>query len=37
MKRYFVVNEFFGVRIYDSKYKKEYYYNNQVADLIKKC
>lgn len=36
MKRYFIVNEFFGIRVYDSKLKKEYYYEHSVSEQIKK-
>ncbi len=36
MKRYFIVNEYFGSRVYDSKNKKEYYYDKQASEQIKK-
>lgn len=36
MKRYFIVKEYFGIRVYDTKYKKEYYFNNNVAKEIEK-
>lgn len=36
MKRYFVVEEFFGIRVYDSKLKKENYYTNEERDSILK-
>lgn len=36
MKRYFVVNEFFGIRLYDSKTKVEQYYTKEETELIKK-
>lgn len=36
MKRYFVVEEFFGIRIYDAKLKKEFYYDEQTGDNVKK-
>lgn len=35
MKRYFIVEEYFGFRIYDSKMKKEYYFNSENQDQIK--
>lgn len=35
MKRYFIVNEFFGSRVYDSIEKKEKYYNTEETKLIK--
>lgn len=36
MKRYFIVNEFFGIRVYDSKEKKELYYHCDESKNIKK-
>jgi len=36
MKRYYIVNEYFGIRVYDSKNKKEYYYDKQSSSQIKK-
>ena len=36
MNRYFIVEEFFGIRVYDSKLKKEYYYDTKTGDSIKK-
>ena len=36
MKRYFIVNEYFGSRVYDSKNKKEYYYDKTTSEQIKK-
>lgn len=35
MKRYTIVNEYFGIRVYDSKNKKEYYYDREIKDKIK--
>lgn len=39
MKRYYIVNEFFGIRVYDSINKKEYYYDtkaeNQIKEMLK--
>ncbi len=35
MKRYFLVNEYFGIRVYDSKYKKEYYFEFKDSKKIK--
>lgn len=35
MKRYFIVEEYFGIRVYDSKTKKEYYFNLDEEDKIK--
>lgn len=35
MKRYFVVNEYFGLRVYDSKEKKEYYFDSKDSKKIK--
>ena len=35
MKRYFIVEEFFGIRVYDSKLKKEYYYDKHISESIK--
>lgn len=35
MKRYFLVEEFFGIRVYDSKLKKEYYYDFNTSENIK--
>ena len=35
MKRYFIVEEYFGIRVYDSKKMKEYYYNGKIQDQIK--
>lgn len=34
MKRYFVVNEFFGKRVYDSILKKEYYYTDDEFKIF---
>lgn len=34
MKRYFLVKEFFGIRVYDSKLKKEYYFDKTEQDKI---
>lgn len=34
MKRFFIVKEYFGIRVYDSVSKKEFYYNNDVAEDI---
>lgn len=36
MKRYFIVEEFFGIKVYDSKLKKEYYFDKNDAVNIKK-
>ena len=36
MKRFFIVDEFFGIRVYDSKLKKEYYYDKKAENQIKK-
>ncbi len=36
MQRYFIVEEYFGIRVYDSKMKKEFYYDKNVANQIKK-
>lgn len=36
MKRYFIVEEFFGIKVYDSKLKKEYYFDKNDAANIKK-
>ena len=36
MKRYFIVQEYFGIRLYDSKLKKEYYYDYNQAEIVKK-
>ncbi len=30
MKRYFIVEEYFGIRVYDSKLKKEYYFDKNL-------
>lgn len=35
MKRYFIVQEYFGIRVYDSKEKKEYYYDKEIENQIK--
>lgn len=35
MKRYFVVNEYFGIRVYDSKRKREYYFDSKESKKIK--
>ena len=35
MKRYFIVNEFFGLRVYDSEHKKETYFPKTVANQVK--
>ena len=35
-KRYFIVNEFFGIRVYDSVDKTELYFDKENADRIKK-
>lgn len=35
MKRYFIVNEYFGIRVYDSKRKKEMYFNTKESKKIK--
>ena len=35
MKRYFIVNEFFGIRVYDSIKKKEFYFAKEEEDKIK--
>ncbi len=35
MKRYFIVNEYFGIRVYDSKTKKESYFNSKESEKIK--
>lgn len=35
MKRYFIVEEFFGIRVYDSVLKKEYYFDSKEEDKIK--
>jgi len=35
MKRYFIVNEYFGVRVYDSKMMKEYYFDSKDSLKIK--
>lgn len=34
-KRYFIVNEFFGIKVYDSKNKKEYYFKKEESSYIK--
>ena len=34
MKRYFIVKEYFGIRVYDSKTKKEFYYNQDESENI---
>ena len=34
MKRYYIVKEYFGIRVYDSKTKKEFYYNQDEVDNI---
>lgn len=34
MKRYFVVKEYFGIRVYDSITKREFYYDNKEANNI---
>lgn len=36
MKRYYLVKEFFGIRVYDSKNKKEYYYPHEYENQIMK-
>lgn len=36
MKRYFIVEEYFGIRVYDSKMKKEFYYDKNTAGQIKR-
>lgn len=36
MKRYFIVEEYFGIRVYDSKMKKEFYYDKNTAVQIKR-
>ena len=36
MKRYFIVEEYFGIREYDSKMKKEFYYDKNTAGQIKR-
>ena len=33
-KRYYVVEEYYGIRVYDSKKMKEYYYNNKIKNQI---
>ena len=35
MKRYFIVHEYFGIRVYDSVNKKEYFYDHENAKRIK--
>ena len=35
MNRYFLVEEFFGIRVYDSELKKEYYFDSINGDRIK--
>lgn len=35
MKRYFIVDEYFGSRVYDSKNKTEEYYDNKETEEIK--
>lgn len=39
MKRYFIVKEFFGIRVYDSKQKREFYFQkseeNKIINMIK--
>lgn len=35
MKRYFIVKEYFGIRVYDSQNKKEEYYTDQEENKIK--
>lgn len=35
MKRYFLVNEYFGIRVYDSKCKKEHYFDFKESEKIK--
>lgn len=34
MKRYFIVKEYFGIRVYDSNLKKEYYYSKDIENKI---
>lgn len=34
MKRYYIVKEYFGIRVYDSVTKKEFYYESTDADNI---
>lgn len=36
MKRYYVVNDFFGLRVYDSKCKEEFYFDDNEKTKIKK-
>ncbi len=36
MKRYFIVQEYYGIRLYDSKLKKEYYYDYNQGEIVKK-
>ena len=35
MKRYFIVDEYFGTRVYDSKLKKEFYFDSKMSKKIK--
>ena len=35
MKRYFIVDEYFGSRVYDSKNKTEEYYDNKETEELK--
>ena len=35
MKRYFIVKEFFGSRVYDSVEKKELYFDKENTEKIK--
>ena len=34
MKRYYIVKEYFGIRVYDSVTKKEFYYKNDESENI---
>ena len=38
MKRYYIIKEYFGIRVYDSKQKKEFYFlekdTNQIKNLL---
>ncbi len=36
MKRYFIVDEYFGSRVYDSKNKAEEYYDIKETEEIKR-
>lgn len=35
MKRFYIVEEYFGIRVYDSQTKKEYYFDNENKEKIR--